>query len=207
MPPDVSAPPIDLGSIHLDKGGHTDFEAGHCLLEVVAAYAGRGHTDRPPCVSDVLGDFGRSLNDVLPDEKRQRLTPFVPRLPGTTGDGLDETRGYLALDWLIRVWTPAWLRLVPALTADADVLAGYRPIRTLDDAAGIGDAVRTAASHSAAARDAARDAAWAAARDAARAAARDAARDAARAALAPTVEALQDSAVDLFDRMITGVSR
>ena len=166
MPPDVSAPPIDLGSIHLDKGGHTDFEAGHCLLEVVAAYAGRGHTDRPPCVSDVLGDFGRSLNDVLPDEKRQRLTPFVPRLPGTTGDG-------------------------PALTADADVLAGYRPIRTLDDAAGIGDAVRTAASHSAAA--------GAAVGAAARAAARD--------VLAPTVSALQDSAVDLFDRMITGVSR
>ena len=46
----------------------------------------------------------------------------------------------------------------------------------------------------------ARDAAWDAAWDAAR----DAARDVACAAPAPTVTALQDSAIDLLDRLITG---
>ena len=70
------------------------------------------------------------------------------------------------------------------------------------------DAARDAAWDAAwaAARDAARDAAWDAARAAARAAAWDAAGDAAwdaaRDALAPTVKALQSSALLLLDRMI-----
>ena len=48
---------------------------------------------------------------------RQELKRFLPQpgqpspLAGTRDDGLDETRGYLALDWLVRTHTPAWLDL------------------------------------------------------------------------------------------------
>lgn len=184
---------FDLDTLHLASGSHDRREDGVCLLEAVAWFAGRGHTDSPPCVSPVLTAYGQRLNDVLPDERRQALKVYIPRLIGTAGDGLDEARGLLALDWLIRVYTPAWLRLVPALVPDADALAGARPIDSLDAAAAVGDLVREAAAHSDAARDAASDAARAA-----RAAARDAAWD----ALRPTVQTMQASALDLLDRMI-----
>jgi hypothetical protein len=209
----------------LAKGAHLSREQGACLLEAVAWHEGLPHSDRPECVSEVLGGFGRSLNDVLGDEKRQLLRPFVTLLPGTAGDGRDEARGYLALDWLVRVYAPSFLRLVPDLVADADLLAGSPQIQTLADATAVGSLVRAAAKKSAAAGDAAGDAwaaawaaagaaagdaAWAAAGAAAGdaagdawAAARAAAGAAARAKLAPTVDALQDSAIELYLRMVT----
>jgi hypothetical protein len=208
---------LELDTIILSEGGHSSREQGVCLLEAVAWWAEEDHSDQPECVSPILGMYGRSLNDVLPDGKRQRLRVYIPQLPGTAGDGLDERRGYIALDWLVRTYLPAWLRLVPALIADADLLARHRPIETLEDAAAVGEIVRDAESHtltardaagaaagyaaSAAARDAAGDAAWtaagAAARDAAGAAAGFAARDAAGdAAWAAAGFAARDAAGD-----------
>ena len=179
-------------NLQLDTGGHSRFEEGACLLELAGWMAGEPWSDRPECVASVLATYGQRLNDALPDDLRQQLVPFAPRLIGTAGNPvLDERRGYMALDWLIRVYTPTWLRLVPALVPDADALAGLKPIDTLEAAAAVGDMVRDAATHSAAARaaawDAAGDAAWAAA----------------WAALAPTVAELQQSAIDLFDRLIS----
>ena len=173
---------LDLSTLVLAVGQHT---AGDemCLLEAAAFQAGEPWSDHPACVSPVLGTYGRDLNDVLPDATRQRLVPFIPRLLNTAGDGLDERRSYLALDWLVRTYLPAWLRLVPALAAQADLLADAHEVVDLESASAIGVLVRDAASQSAAA--------W------------DAAGDAAGVALAPTVIALQDSAIDLFDRMLT----
>jgi hypothetical protein len=191
--------PLDLSRLLLAKSSHApaDLSDGQiaangdaaCLLEAVAYVAGEKWTDEPRCVSPVLGVFGRNLNDVLPDDRRQELVPLIPKLIGTR-DEQDEARSYLALDWLIRVYTPTWLRMVPALVSDADAIAGMPRIVDLESAAAVGDLVRDAAAHSRAAWDAAGDAAWdaagdaawAAAGDAARAAARDAARDAAWAA-------------------------
>jgi hypothetical protein len=31
---------------------------------------------------------------------------MIPHLVGTADDGLDQHRSYLAMDWLIRVYTP-----------------------------------------------------------------------------------------------------
>ena len=198
-----------LDTIHLDHGSHESFEAGHCAMEVVAFLAGEGHTDAPECASKVLRSFTINLNDRWDDQTRQRLVPFLPRMVGTAGDGQDEARSYLALDWLIRSFTPTWLDLA-GLSAEAAELRGLRRIVDLAAAEAAGPVVRVARDRAdaagAAARAAAGDAAWAAAGDAAWAAARDAAgdaaRDAAEAALAPTVTTLQDSALDLLDRMI-----
>jgi hypothetical protein len=52
---------------HLAKGGHSNPGSGVCLLEAVAYVAGELHTDHPQCASEILGAFGRNLNDVLPD--------------------------------------------------------------------------------------------------------------------------------------------
>ena len=246
----------------LKHGSHESREAGLCAMEWTAYLAGEEHSDSPKCVDPPLRRFAMSLNDQWDDEQRQKLRPYLVRCIGTAGDGRTEERGWLAMDWLIREFTPAFLDLRPELAHHADALRKLAEVRTHETLSGAMGALTEAQKDAAAARDAARDAAraaardaawdaawaaagaaaWDAARDAARAAAWDAARDAARAAagaaawdaagaaardaagaaagaaawdaagdaawdaagdaLAPTVARLQDSALDLFDRMI-----
>jgi hypothetical protein len=159
---------IDLNTLTLTVGAHADRGDGLCLLEAVAWQAGEEHTDRPACVSPVLAAFGRSLNDVLPDGKRQELIPLVPLLPGTAGDGRDEARGYMALDWLIRTFTPGWLT-VAGLADEARSLRDLRPITGLDATAAAAPVVQQVSQQAAAAVAAARAGAWAGAWAAARA--------------------------------------
>ena len=225
----------DLTSLTLYKGAHPDEDCGdphRCLFEAYNWITRAKHTDKcPPGVSPVLHQYGMNLNDLLPDDRRQELKRFLPngtdRLAGTATDGKDETRGYIALDWLIRTYTPAWLDLA-GLTAEAAALRDLRRIADLVAAQAAGPVVKDASKKAAAARAAAWAAAWAAAGaaawatawaaagaaawaaagaaawDAAWDAAGAAARDAARATLAPTVDGLQQSAIDLYDVLITG---
>lgn len=178
-----------LDTITLDSGGHERYEDGVCAEEAVAYLAGLDITDSPACASPVLRTFCISLNDTWSTEQRQQLKPYLVRQIGTAGDGQDEARSYLALDWLIRTYTPAWLDLA-GLTAEAQALRDLRRIVDLVSAQAAGPVVRQGST----AADAAWAAAWAAAGDAAWAAA--------RAALKPTVDLLQASALDLLDRMI-----
>src|SRR5258708_1333831 len=174
---------VGLETLTLAHGRHENRDDGLCLMEAVAWFAGKPHSDRPPCVSPVLGAYGRTLNDILPDIPRQDLKQFIPRLPGTGGDGKDETRGYIALDWLVRTYTPAWLDLA-GLTAEAAALRDFRRIADLAAARAVRPHVLAARDNGAAAwaaaGDAAGDAAWAAAGAAPWAAARPAAKPPAR---------------------------
>ena len=165
-------------TITLARGAHEDRSDGLCLLEAVAWFAGESHSDHPACVSPVVAAYGRHLNDVLPDESRRLLIPFIPAMSHTAGDGLDKARGYLALDWLIRVYTPAWLDLA-GLSAEAGQLRGLHRINDLITVRNAGPVVRMAADKATAAGTAARNAAWDAAGTAARTAAGPAAWDAA----------------------------
>ena len=238
----IAQPDIEY---RLVKGTHPSPQDGLCAMEFTAYLAGEPHSDQPVCVSPILRSFCIELNDRWDDEMRQRLRPYLVRCIGTTDDGRDEERGYLCLDWQIRTFLPAWLRLA-GLTEEAERVAELESIVDLKTAKTAGPIVREARTKADAARAAAwaaawdaagaaawdaagaaaRDAAWAAAwaaawdaagdaagdaaRDAAGDAAGDAARDAAWAAawaaagdvLAPTVRELQESALDLLDRML-----
>jgi hypothetical protein len=182
----VEAPTIDtkrLEGLRLSKGAHPTPEAGVCLLEAVAWVRGQPFSDHPPCVSPVLGAYGRSLNDALPEDKRQQLVRFIPRLVGTAGDtDRDMRRSYMALDYLLRHYLPAWLELA-GLTERAEQIRQAPEVRTAADCDSIRALVEQARSEAAAAGaaawDAAGAAAWAAAWDAAGAAAWAAAWDAA----------------------------
>jgi hypothetical protein len=226
------ADPIDVDSLVLARGQHVSPTAGMCVMEAVAYVAGEPFTDMPECASPVLGEFLRSWNDAFDDTTRQTLKPYIPRLVGSRGTAEQEdARAWLAFDWLVRTYTPVWLRLAgldvaaATLAALPEFEAGRDdPVSTMDAArraaAAAGDAAWDAAWDAAgdAARDAAEaaagaaawDAAWDAARDAAGAAAGDAAEanawDAAWAAAAdvlrPTVVELQASAHHLIDRML-----
>jgi hypothetical protein len=95
----------------LSYGTHADPEEGRCAMEWVAHLAGEPHSDEPDCVSPVLRAMCVSLNDGLADRPRQRLRPLLTRTIGTADDGVDEARAWLAMDWLVRTYTPAWLAL------------------------------------------------------------------------------------------------
>ena len=175
----------ELETITLESGGHATREEGVCAMEAVAWLAGEPHSDAPECASPVIAAFLRSWNDALPtDEGRQRLLlPLLPLAVDTRADDDTELwRSYMALDWLVRVHTVAWLRLA-GLGDHAEVLSGLAEITgpaTMEKAL---PALNTAG-------DAAGDAAW------------SAAGDAAGDALLPTVAELQDSAQDLVRRMV-----
>jgi hypothetical protein len=211
-----------LDTITVDRSSHPSFDDGHCSMEIVAWLAGEAHTAAPRCASPVIRAFTIGLNDQGGSEQRQKLRPYLPRMVGTIADGQDEARSYLALDWLIRTFTPAWLDLA-GLSVEAKALRDLRRIvdlaaagaagpvardareKATDARAAVGAAARNAAAW-AAVGGAAWDAAWGAAWNAAEAAWADAAGDivgdTVGDALKPTVEALHQSALELLDRMV-----
>ena len=185
-------------ALSLSSGNHESFEKGMCVMEAAAYVAGEPWSDHPACACPVITTFMIAWNDCLPnDAERDRLLkPLIPDIVDTKSTpAVEERRSYMALDWLIRVHTPKWLDLVPALAPHAKALRDLEEIADLVGASAAGASV-----------DAARAAAWDAARAAARAAAwdaaGDAARDAAREFLKPTTEWLQASAINLAHRMI-----
>jgi hypothetical protein len=121
-----------IESFHLGRGGHSSFAVGACALELVSYVAGEPWSDHPACVCPVLGAFFRAWNDGLPDDERNTiLKPFLPRLIGTNGGpALAERRALMAADWLIRVHTPAWLRLAK-LDGHADALSALPEITAM----------------------------------------------------------------------------
>ena len=193
----MSTPVLDLERVTLKKGAHSGPDSGMCVMEAVSILAGEDFGDSPSCTSPIIATFLRSWNDALPDADRQQLKRHVMAVIGTNrGPGVDEDLAWMCTDWMVRTYTPAWLRLA-GLNSQADLLAGMAPL-TADttpsilpalkavrlDVAAAWDAAGAAAG--AAAWDAAGDAAWAAAGaapwDAAGAAAWDAAGAAAWAA-------------------------
>ena len=213
-------------NIVLKHGSHNKFADGSCALEWVdyldrsrrgVPVAPTDHlTDAPACVCPVLRNFVVSWNDSLrSDEERTRiLGPVLPRLLDTRSTrDVERRRSAMALDWLIRTFTPAWLDLAK-LASEAKALRGLPEIVDLSGLLAAQPLLDAAREKAAVAWDAAGAVAWdaarAVARDAAGAVARDAAWDAAWDgawaaawdALAPTVAELQVSALALLDRMI-----
>jgi hypothetical protein len=181
--------------LSLKAGAHKP-DSTFCVMEAVAFVAGEKWSDTPECACPVISAFLRSWNDALPtDADRDRLLrPLIPKMVNTRHPEREERRAMLAADWLIRVHTPAWLRLA-GLTAEADALADLPEITGMAQAPLIKGpleaAQRNAASLAEKSLDAARGAAWDAARGAAWYAALAAAR---RAALAAARGAALDAA-------------
>jgi hypothetical protein len=123
----------------LDYGTHRTPEDGRCAMEWVSYLAGEPHSDQPLCVSPVLRAFCIALNDGLETRPRQRLRPFLARTIGTAEDGLDQQRAWMAMDWLIRKYTPTWLARAELCDAAAR-LASLPEITRGDD---LGPALET----------------------------------------------------------------
>jgi hypothetical protein len=100
--------------IRLTAGQHSGPGDGLCLMEAVALFAGERHGDWPSCVCPVLIEFGRVLNDAMPDHWRtDLLLPLVPALVGTrdpqsdscgiTSTGQERDRAAALLAWCVNV--------------------------------------------------------------------------------------------------------
>ncbi len=150
--------------ITLAAGSHEKFSEGVCAMEAVAYVAGEKFSDHPKCACPVIGAYMRAWNDALPQADRDRLLlPLIPRLVGSRSTkAVEDRRATMAADWLVRVHTPAWLRLA-GLTEHAATLASLPEITDFAKTPALMPALTAARKDAAAARAAARDAAWAAA--------------------------------------------
>lgn len=187
----------------LRRGAHSTRDEGMCAMEAVAYIAGEPHSDSPECACPVIAAFVRRWNDDLPDDatRTRLLGPLVPRLVGTRSTpDVERRRSLLALDWLVREHTPAWLDLTPALADHAAALRALPEIvdtDTAQHALPVVDAAGEAARDAwAAAWSAVRNAAWAVSAIAARNPAWAATEAASRVADGVVAEAALEAAWD-----------
>jgi hypothetical protein len=215
---------IDLDTVVLGSGAHASASDGVSLMEAVSALAGEPWSNSPSCTSPVIAAYARSLNDWLPDDERQRLKAYIPRLVGTAEPELEVRRGFACADAAVRVFAPLAFATA-GLVEEAAKLRAHAPVdrdsaQSAQSAAQSAEsAARSAASLSAwsaaevmrSAAESARSAALAAssaarsgesAQSAARSAARSVewARSAARSAAVES--AARSAALELLDRLI-----
>jgi hypothetical protein len=135
-----SVPTLAHGGHEAPPPGTQPWEVQACAVELVSFVVREPFSDHPHCVSPVIGQFLRSLNDRLDDDKRQMLLPFLvecdddgapildddgwmkagPVVGTNTGDEDDATRRWMCLDWLIHEYAPAMFRFA-GWTAEAEL--------------------------------------------------------------------------------------
>ena len=137
----------DFKTFQFGKGAHRSRNDGMCIMEACAYVAGEKHSDSPECACPVIGAFLRNWNDSLPSdaERNRLLSEYVFRLVGTKATAeIERQRSLLALDWLIRDFTPRFLDLVPSLRSHAATLRQLNQIIDMATATATEPKVRTA---------------------------------------------------------------
>jgi CheY-like chemotaxis protein len=183
-----------LATLVLKHGSHDSPDAGLCFMEAVAWMRNMKHSDAPKCVAGTIRAAGITLNDGLrTDEQRTTLLrPLIPVVVGTATNAKDEeTRAWLATDFLVREVTPAWLDCA-GLTDQATKLRAAEPLTSAEIARGIASLLKSVRQDAGAAGAAAR---------AAKPATHDVMYAAALARLQPTADRLNLACVDLITRM------
>jgi len=122
----TNAPAI-LDQVRLHPGQHTGQSGQLCLLEAAAVLAGEPLTDHPRCVSPIVRTLGIRLNDLATHRQRQTLTRFLPHLVVTAGDGKEDARRWVALDFSLRTVWPRWVDRL-GMREEAAALWGLAPI-------------------------------------------------------------------------------
>ncbi len=111
-----------IQNVSLKSGPHAP-DSEFCVMEAAAYVAGEKWNDAPECVCPVISTLLRAWNDALPTdaERDALLKPLIPFVINTKDETLEQRRALMAMDWFVRVQTPAWLRLA-GLTSQADSL-------------------------------------------------------------------------------------
>jgi hypothetical protein len=174
---------LDLDTLVLRSGTHSSPSDGVSLMEAVSALAGEPWSNRPSCTSPVIAAYARSLNDWLPDNARQRLKAYIPRLVGTAEPDLELRRAFACADAAVRVFAPLAFAAA-GLVKEGLKLGALAPVDR--------ESAESAESAEWAARSAASTSDWSAAESIRSAA--DSARSAARSARSAIESAAMESA-------------
>jgi hypothetical protein len=94
----------------LSAGNHASPEQGLCAMELVAFLEGLPHSDHPRCTCQIISAFVRGINDNMPDDIRQGLLKYLPRLVGTVSEQHEQERNEYFAWQTIKVFAPAALR-------------------------------------------------------------------------------------------------
>lgn len=102
---------LDLNELVLERGRHPTPDSGLNVLEAITLIAPHEKFgDDPRNVSPVITELLRSWNDLLDDEPRQKLKPYIPRVINSVlSQDVEDFRAWVATDWLVRVQAPIWL--------------------------------------------------------------------------------------------------
>ena len=79
MTPDASHQTLRLG-----RGSHASPRHGTCVMELSSMLAGERFTHRPRSVCFVIAELLRTYNDIVDDERRQRLYGCASAVVGST---------------------------------------------------------------------------------------------------------------------------
>jgi hypothetical protein len=110
----------------LRRGNSTNPREGACLLDAISWFEYGKLGDHPPCVSPVYAAYGRIMNDMFPDDKRQLLKRFLTRLPGTVDPDSERARVEYMVKRSVREILPISRRLVGKI--DESILCETLPI-------------------------------------------------------------------------------
>jgi hypothetical protein len=89
----------------------------------------KGEALPPACLCPIVGAFLRSWSASLAADSCSLLAPLIARSAGSKSTrGIERVRAYMAADWLIRVHIPAWLHLSPSLRPAAKQVRVLSPV-------------------------------------------------------------------------------
>ncbi|MDX3192100.1 hypothetical protein PV458_27130 [Streptomyces sp. MN03-5084-2B] len=94
----------------------------------------------PQTASPFLNVFGRELSEVLDEELREQI--FGGRRDTSHIIAADDgARAFATLDWLVHIWLPRWVSLVPTYGEVHQALIGLPAVRDLETAESAGRVV------------------------------------------------------------------
>lgn len=134
----------EIWKYDLREGNSDHPRNGACVMDAVSWFA-YGHLgDHPECACPVITEFAIRVNDMLPDDERQKLKPFIFRLLGSRDPASEQERAeYLAWQ-AITVFAPLAYDAV-GLKKEADTLRRFDRSLGLTEAAGAAEAAWAAA--------------------------------------------------------------
>jgi hypothetical protein len=92
QPVEDAMPATSYQTVRLQPGSHRSPEDGVCVMELSSMLAGEPFSDRPACVCPVIAGLLRSYNDLVDDERRQRLYGCAALVVGSRADEEVERR-------------------------------------------------------------------------------------------------------------------
>ena len=95
----------------LHRGHSDDPSKGACAMDAVNWLVHGKHGDAPTCTCPIIGGFVIHGNDAMPDDVRQKLLAYLPRISGSRSRDHETARLRIIVLASLRIFAPAALRV------------------------------------------------------------------------------------------------